>query len=170
MIDQKTTGLYESAAVKTQTLKTAIESACLLLRVDECVRLFLSSSVETCLRQPLTLSLLTFLPLYVNLSGFAALSRQNVLRARAGPACSKARLGETEASSSSALLYHRKAIFPSAVASRARLVHLDGTGVFSVHQKLAFVVLPQGKKRLGEVRARSRLLQRTSSRSFRVTE
>lgn len=30
-------GLMESAAVKTQTLKTAIESACLLLRVDECV-------------------------------------------------------------------------------------------------------------------------------------
>ena len=35
-------GLMESAAVKTQTLKTAIESACLLLRVDECVRLSLS--------------------------------------------------------------------------------------------------------------------------------
>ncbi|GJN87638.1 hypothetical protein Rhopal_000593-T1 [Rhodotorula paludigena] len=37
VIDQKTTGLYESAAVKTQTLKTAIESACLLLRVDDIV-------------------------------------------------------------------------------------------------------------------------------------
>ena len=30
-------GLYESAAVKVQTIKTAIESACLLLRVDDIV-------------------------------------------------------------------------------------------------------------------------------------
>ncbi|GAA6052033.1 hypothetical protein JCM3770_002331 [Rhodotorula araucariae] len=35
--DMKDTGLYESAAVKCQTLKTAIESACLLLRVDDIV-------------------------------------------------------------------------------------------------------------------------------------
>lgn len=33
----KTYGLYESAAVKIQTLKTAIESATLLLRVDDVV-------------------------------------------------------------------------------------------------------------------------------------
>lgn len=33
----KTYGLYESAAVKVQTLKTAIESACLLLRIDDIV-------------------------------------------------------------------------------------------------------------------------------------
>lgn len=30
-------GIWEPAAVKSQTLKTAIESACLLLRVDEIV-------------------------------------------------------------------------------------------------------------------------------------
>lgn len=35
--DMKTYGLYESAAVKVQTLKTAIESASLLLRVDDVV-------------------------------------------------------------------------------------------------------------------------------------
>ncbi|CED83469.1 t-complex protein 1 [Phaffia rhodozyma] len=35
--DMKTYGLYESAAVKIQTLKTAIESATLLLRVDDVV-------------------------------------------------------------------------------------------------------------------------------------
>lgn len=33
----KTIGLYESAAVKIQIMKTAIESACLLLRVDDIV-------------------------------------------------------------------------------------------------------------------------------------
>lgn len=33
----KTYGLYESAAVKVQTLKTAIESACMLLRIDDIV-------------------------------------------------------------------------------------------------------------------------------------
>lgn len=33
----KSYGLYESAAVKVQIMKTAIESACLLLRVDDIV-------------------------------------------------------------------------------------------------------------------------------------
>ncbi|GAA5847555.1 hypothetical protein JCM11251_006265, partial [Rhodosporidiobolus azoricus] len=37
VVDMKEYGLYESAAVKIQTLKTAIESACLLLRVDDIV-------------------------------------------------------------------------------------------------------------------------------------
>ncbi|KWU43321.1 T-complex protein 1 [Rhodotorula sp. JG-1b] len=37
VVDMKDHGLYESAAVKVQTLKTAIESACLLLRVDDIV-------------------------------------------------------------------------------------------------------------------------------------
>ena len=37
VVDMKTYGLYESAAVKIQTLKTAIESATLLLRVDDVV-------------------------------------------------------------------------------------------------------------------------------------
>ncbi|POY76878.1 hypothetical protein BMF94_0130 [Rhodotorula taiwanensis] len=37
VVDMKEHGLYESAAVKVQTLKTAIESACLLLRVDDIV-------------------------------------------------------------------------------------------------------------------------------------
>ncbi|GAA6056754.1 hypothetical protein NBRC10513_001772 [Rhodotorula toruloides] len=37
VVDMKEYGLYESAAVKVQTLKTAIESACLLLRVDDIV-------------------------------------------------------------------------------------------------------------------------------------
>ncbi|KAL7005445.1 T-complex protein 1 subunit gamma [Cystobasidiomycetes sp. EMM_F5] len=37
VVDMKTYGLYESAAVKVQTLKTAIESACLLLRIDDIV-------------------------------------------------------------------------------------------------------------------------------------
>lgn len=37
VVDMKDYGLYESAAVKVQTLKTAIESACLLLRVDDIV-------------------------------------------------------------------------------------------------------------------------------------
>jgi T-complex protein 1 subunit gamma len=36
--DMKTYGLLESAAVKVQTLKTAIESAVLLLRVDDVVK------------------------------------------------------------------------------------------------------------------------------------
>jgi len=35
--DMKSYGLMESTAVKIQTLKTAIESACLLLRVDDIV-------------------------------------------------------------------------------------------------------------------------------------
>ncbi|KAA1069614.1 T-complex protein 1 subunit gamma [Puccinia graminis f. sp. tritici] len=35
--DMKTIGLYESAAVKVQIMKTAVESACLLLRVDDIV-------------------------------------------------------------------------------------------------------------------------------------
>ncbi|KAG0150369.1 hypothetical protein CROQUDRAFT_58327 [Cronartium quercuum f. sp. fusiforme G11] len=35
--DMKTIGLYESAAVKIQIMKTAVESACLLLRVDDIV-------------------------------------------------------------------------------------------------------------------------------------
>lgn len=35
--DMNTIGLYESAAVKIQIMKTAIESACLLLRVDDIV-------------------------------------------------------------------------------------------------------------------------------------
>jgi T-complex protein 1 subunit gamma len=33
----KTYGIWEPMAVKAQTLKTAIESACLLLRVDDIV-------------------------------------------------------------------------------------------------------------------------------------
>ncbi|KAE8268518.1 hypothetical protein A4X09_0g3816 [Tilletia walkeri] len=37
VVDMKEYGLYESAAVKVQTLKTAIESASLLLRVDDVV-------------------------------------------------------------------------------------------------------------------------------------
>ncbi|GAA5935310.1 chaperonin-containing T-complex subunit CCT3 [Sporobolomyces koalae] len=37
VVDMKEYGLYESAAVKVQTIKTAIESACLLLRVDDIV-------------------------------------------------------------------------------------------------------------------------------------
>ncbi|KAK0551261.1 T-complex protein 1 subunit gamma [Tilletia horrida] len=37
VVDMKENGLYESAAVKVQTLKTAIESASLLLRVDDVV-------------------------------------------------------------------------------------------------------------------------------------
>ena len=37
VVDMKVYGLYESAAVKIQTLKTAIESATLLLRVDDVV-------------------------------------------------------------------------------------------------------------------------------------
>ncbi|KAK0561510.1 T-complex protein 1 subunit gamma [Tilletia horrida] len=37
VVDMKDNGLYESAAVKVQTLKTAIESASLLLRVDDVV-------------------------------------------------------------------------------------------------------------------------------------
>jgi len=37
VVDMKDYGLYESAAVKVQTLKTAIESASLLLRVDDVV-------------------------------------------------------------------------------------------------------------------------------------
>ncbi|KAK4050945.1 T-complex protein 1 subunit gamma [Microbotryomycetes sp. JL221] len=37
VVDMKEYGLYESAAVKAQTIKTAIESACLLLRVDDIV-------------------------------------------------------------------------------------------------------------------------------------
>lgn len=37
IIDMKTIGLYESAAVKVQIMKTAVESACLLLRVDDIV-------------------------------------------------------------------------------------------------------------------------------------
>nr|AQT40873.1 T-complex protein 1 subunit gamma [Glaciozyma antarctica] len=37
VVDMKDYGLYESAAVKVQTIKTAIESACLLLRVDDIV-------------------------------------------------------------------------------------------------------------------------------------
>lgn len=37
VVDMNTYGLYESAAVKIQTLKTAIESASLLLRVDDVV-------------------------------------------------------------------------------------------------------------------------------------
>ncbi|BGP14844.1 hypothetical protein JCM10213_002717 [Rhodosporidiobolus nylandii] len=37
VVDMKEYGLYESAAVKVQTLKTAVESACLLLRVDDIV-------------------------------------------------------------------------------------------------------------------------------------
>lgn len=37
VVDMKTYGLLESAAVKIQTLKTAIESATLLLRVDDVV-------------------------------------------------------------------------------------------------------------------------------------
>ncbi|KDE04095.1 T-complex protein 1 subunit gamma [Microbotryum lychnidis-dioicae p1A1 Lamole] len=37
VVDMKEYGLLESAAVKVQTLKTAIESACLLLRVDDIV-------------------------------------------------------------------------------------------------------------------------------------
>lgn len=37
LVDMKEYGLYESAAVKMQTLKTAIESASLLLRVDDVV-------------------------------------------------------------------------------------------------------------------------------------
>jgi T-complex protein 1 subunit gamma len=43
VVEMREYGLYESAAVKVQTLKTAIESACLLLRVDEYVS-FPSSS------------------------------------------------------------------------------------------------------------------------------
>ncbi|KAK4053564.1 T-complex protein 1 subunit gamma [Microbotryomycetes sp. JL201] len=37
VVDMKEYGLYESAAVKAQTIKTAVESACLLLRVDDIV-------------------------------------------------------------------------------------------------------------------------------------
>jgi len=37
VVDMKVYGLYESAAVKVQTLKTAIESACMLLRIDDIV-------------------------------------------------------------------------------------------------------------------------------------
>ena len=37
VVEMKEYGLYESAAVKIQTLKTAIESASLLLRVDDVV-------------------------------------------------------------------------------------------------------------------------------------
>jgi T-complex protein 1 subunit gamma len=37
VIDMKTYGVWEPLVVKSQTLKTAIESACLLLRVDDIV-------------------------------------------------------------------------------------------------------------------------------------
>jgi T-complex protein 1 subunit gamma len=37
VVDMKTYGVWEPHAVKTQTVKTAIESACLLLRVDDIV-------------------------------------------------------------------------------------------------------------------------------------
>ena len=38
IVDMKTYGLYESASVKIQTLKTAIEAARVLLRVDDVVK------------------------------------------------------------------------------------------------------------------------------------
>lgn len=37
LVDMKSYGVWEPLAVKAQTLKTAIESACLLLRVDDIV-------------------------------------------------------------------------------------------------------------------------------------
>ena len=37
IVDMKTYGVWEPMAVKAQTIKTAIESACLLLRVDDIV-------------------------------------------------------------------------------------------------------------------------------------
>ncbi|KAK9900727.1 T-complex protein 1 [Cystobasidium minutum MCA 4210] len=37
VVDMKTYGLYESAAVKVQILKTAVEAACMLLRIDDIV-------------------------------------------------------------------------------------------------------------------------------------
>lgn len=37
VVSMKEYGLLESAAVKVQTIKTAIESACLILRVDDVV-------------------------------------------------------------------------------------------------------------------------------------
>ena len=37
VVDMKTYGVWEPTAVKIQTIKTAIESACLLLRVDDIV-------------------------------------------------------------------------------------------------------------------------------------
>ncbi|KAG8907285.1 T-complex protein 1 subunit gamma, partial [Tulasnella sp. 417] len=38
VVDMKSYGLYESAAVKVQTLKTSIEAARMLLRVDDIVQ------------------------------------------------------------------------------------------------------------------------------------
>ncbi|KIM82172.1 hypothetical protein PILCRDRAFT_470626 [Piloderma croceum F 1598] len=38
IVDMKTYGLYESASVKIQTFKTAIEAARMLLRVDDVVQ------------------------------------------------------------------------------------------------------------------------------------
>jgi len=38
IVDMKTYGLYESASVKVQTFKTAIEAARMLLRVDDVVQ------------------------------------------------------------------------------------------------------------------------------------
>jgi len=35
IVDMKTLGIWEPVSVKSQTLKSAIESACLLLRVDD---------------------------------------------------------------------------------------------------------------------------------------
>lgn len=37
IVDMKEYGIWEPFAVKSQTLKTAVESACLLLRVDDIV-------------------------------------------------------------------------------------------------------------------------------------
>ena len=37
VVDMKEYGIWEPFAVKAQTLKTAMESACLLLRVDDIV-------------------------------------------------------------------------------------------------------------------------------------
>ncbi|CEG83928.1 Putative T-complex protein 1 subunit gamma [Rhizopus microsporus] len=37
VVDMKDYGVWEPSAVKVQTIKTAIESACLLLRVDDIV-------------------------------------------------------------------------------------------------------------------------------------
>lgn len=37
IVDMKEYGIWEPLAVKTQTIKTAVESACLLLRVDDIV-------------------------------------------------------------------------------------------------------------------------------------
>jgi T-complex protein 1 subunit gamma len=37
IIDMKVSGVVDPLSVKTQTLKTAVESACMLLRIDDIV-------------------------------------------------------------------------------------------------------------------------------------